>query len=246
MNLASVFYWLRQPSKQIIEPALAPSSQNAATMILQDFTSSLVQTLIPVSTERLSLPSIFKLDIPRLNQLHIELINIVHTEIAISVLLSILPRFPQHTNTITPLSTLRARLAALLSWCPGSAHIAAEIARVALDVPLHAAYIPPSFSPLADEIERILIQGFNGALFTTEATKVRDALINKLHASVASHIHSSPAVLCEMLVVKRDSRPQVGVLDSGSQLEDKIRRITHIVVLQWRVWAPILFDARVG
>lgn len=213
-----------------------------------------------------SFPETFHFDTERLLQLRVDLQDLINLEICYCILNSLLSRQGRH-HTLQPqvFANLHSRILSLLEnndnersshkescWQSNVGSVALEIGR--------AACIACGCRSVQDEvitaIEKTLEACFsaNSDLFQYYQKSVRSRLEAATFAVAKEYMHMSPLAICESQRARpclnsgqgqippppppqQQQTPQLRYADH----DGIARRLAHIGVLHWRVWAPLLY-----
>lgn len=216
-----------------------------------------------------SFPETLQFDTERLLQLRVDLQDLINLEICYYIMDSLLSRQGRH-HPLQPqvYANLQSRILSLLEdndgyhgshkepcWQSNIGSIALEIGRVAC----FACGCHSVPDDVISVIERTLTTCFSGdsAVFQYYQKSVRDRLEAATFALAKDYMHMSPLSICE----SQRARP---CLNSGqgqipppapppqqhqqtpqqfryADYDAIARRLAHIGVLHWRVWAPLLY-----
>ena len=227
---------------------------------LENFTQAVVTTLFSPNGPA-ELPDTFYLDQERLQVLKSEMDDLIHFEICFDVFAQCLEEFGYNGPVTTATEDqLRAALSSIVgdgiahppqSWMYRSEALSLEIYRQAL-----LLYTRP-FTCDHHKIQRanqLLQEGFRSLSSSSiHSTKIRDIILAKTLAYTNRHRNATPIELFNKLVsvvpatgpLAQTLSPPPQTTDtfppSSDRVHDLANRVTHIVLLHWRVWGPIAY-----
>jgi hypothetical protein len=207
-------------------------------------------------------PETFYLDQDRLRALKLEIDDLIYFEIAFDMFSELLVSFGYNAPIS---STIRHKLSTSLSaiitqgcqgpsqWMMNSENISLELVRQALNI---------SGSP--QNINFDMLQSANRHLrsmfinrFHNQALALESCLLPQVLSTVTRHINSSPIELFNNLIsnpsIPAQPRAPVSLFPSlhlppndtlsphSEQFVDISNRITHIMLIHWRIWGPIAY-----
>ncbi|KAF2441680.1 hypothetical protein P171DRAFT_365566 [Karstenula rhodostoma CBS 690.94] len=227
---------------------------------LDMFAQAVVSSVFSRDT-RQELPDTFYLDYDRLRALKSELDDLVHFEICFSMF-NKLRKDLGHDAALSNAARhhLRSSLTAIMgesmghgsqAWIYNSESLSLEIYR--------QAQVTAGRSPVFDHHSLQATNEYLRSLFyntfTSHASTLEATLLPQVLGSIHKHINSSPTELYNSLVTSPPPSstppfiPAPPTIDTFSfynntpqdRLSDLARRISHIVLLHWRIWAPITY-----
>lgn len=224
------------------------------------FARAVTCSLFP-HNRRHELPDTFYLDSDRLRCLRLEIEDLVHYEMCFTMLNEVRKELGHLTTISNAMKTrVRSSLAAILgefmghgyqAWMYNSESISLEIYRQAHSI--------AGQSPVLDHRT---LQGWNERLrsifqysFASHAAALEGDLLPQVLSCMEKHHNSSPTELYNSLVATPapSSTPSFislpPTIDTFSfsnntpqdRLSELSKRISHIVLLHWRIWAPITY-----
>lgn len=210
---------------------------------------------------RQELPDTFYLDYDRLRVLKSEIEDLVHFEICFSMS-DELRKELGHDVALSNAARhrLRTSLIAIMgesmghgpqAWLYNSESLSLEIYRQAQVT----AGRSPAFEHHSLQATNEYLRSLFDKTFTSHASTLEAILLPQVLSSIHKHNNSSPTELYNSLVTSPPSTstsPFIQVLPSSDtfsfynntpqdRLSDIARRISHIVLLHWRIWAPITY-----
>ena len=238
----------------------ATTTKDLTRARLTTFTRAVISSLCP-KNRRKELPDTFYLDSDRLRCLRLEIEDLVHYEMCFTMLNKVRKELG-HTATISNASRIRVRssLAAIQgefmghgyqAWMYNSESVSLEIYR--------QAHIIAGQTPVLDHRT---LQYWNERLrsifqssFTSHATAIESDLLPHVLSCLDQHYNSSPAELYSSLVATPPPSSTPSLIPSHpttdtfsfsnntpqTRLGELSKRISHIVLLHWRIWAPITY-----
>ncbi|KAJ4294387.1 Protein SOSEKI 1 [Kalmusia sp. IMI 367209] len=212
--------------------------------------------------EQRELPDTFYLDFDRLRVLRSEIEDLVHFDICFTMFEQLLKEFG-YSGTVSDGTKchLRSSLAAIIgegvgqglySWMCNSEPLSLEIYRQAQ---LIAGRTPVfSYNTLQNANQRL--RSLFVITYASHASTLETAMVQQILSCVNKHHTSSPTELYNSLVVAlpppismQSFVPSAPVTDTFSfsintshdRFHDLAKRISHLVILHWRVWATIAY-----
>jgi hypothetical protein len=227
---------------------------------LDMFAQAVVSSLFSGDSNK-ELPDTFYLDSDRLRVLRSELEDLVHFEICFSMFNHLLKELG-HDAAISNATKnhLRSSLSAIMAesmghgsqaWIYNSDSLSLEIYRQAQVL----AGRTPVFDHHNLQATSECLHSLFYHTFTPHASTLKAALLPQVLGSIIKHVNSSPTELYNNLVTSPPptSTPAFisapPTIDTFSfynntpqdRLSDISKRISHIVLLHWRIWAPIAY-----
>lgn len=208
-------------------------------------------------------PETFYLDQDRLRSLRTALHDLVYFEICFDLFHGLLRRLGYHRSMSHNIRhVLASALSAILEnggghspqqWDKNCDHISLELVRHAL----HTCGFSHTYDAgLVAETTKFL-RDMMHVSFADHAAILQESITEQVQACVNSHMNSTPLDLFNALVAPSNpppppppppqyvsATPQL-ISDTSSphvdQLLDTTNRITHIILLHWRTWGPIVY-----
>ncbi|KAI9708027.1 MAG: hypothetical protein M1820_004231 [Bogoriella megaspora] len=229
------------------------------------FVYALTQSLLSPESLDSTFPNTFYLDLDRLAALRADLIDQIHIQICLATFEKARQRLQgcSETSSSTEHDQSQALLIivgagythdnSLTRWTNNIANLAAHLTHTALKTTSSTQAFDLD---LLDSIEAELKTSFNpdSDSYSRTSTAVLDALLPGTLKGVATYIERSPVNICNALVSPSTSSGKAIVKPTvlsglGKRPEDSrerkmqglIDRITHLAVLHWRIWAPIVY-----
>ena len=260
--------WYRSgQAKRVLENVLPAASQ--ADEELANFTTALVSSMFPLPPRPLGhIPDTFKLDQERLCNICNDVLHAINMESCGQTLKIVMGKLNNSPDeVVAALNELPAVLSAIVgqranesAWTGQTSNIAAEIVRLATS---NATRIE-RFEMLrcVDYCEALLGQAFRLESLNNHASApalndIRKVLLSRVWNSIQQHKHLGPAGLFDALVsapVKAkvnqsyyaSSTPiptytAIRLPEVVANLDDIARRLTHITLLHWKVWKPLVY-----
>lgn len=228
---------------------------------LDMFSQAVVSSLFPRSIRK-ELPDTFYLDSDRLRILRSEIEDLIHFEVCFSLFDQLRKDFG-HDGAVSNATKrhIRSSLSAIMgetmghgsqAWLYNSESLSLEIYRQAQVIAGRAPVLNHQQLHTTNECLRSM---FDNTL-TSHATTLEAVLLPQVHACIKKHSNSSPTELYNNLVATPPPTsipsfiPAPSTTDTFSlinntpqdRLSDLSKRISHIILLHWRIWAPIVYD----
>jgi hypothetical protein len=205
-------------------------------------------------------PDTFYLDQDRLQVLQLEMDDLIHFEICFDMFRRLLQDF-NYSRAVS--QTTRQRLQTTISaivgesaphqsqsWIYNAGPISLEIYRQAADL---AGYSPFHNLDYLPQAKGDLLHLFENT-YTTHASALEATILPQILACSNKHFNSSPGELFNSLVVPAPPPPPHSFVSTPTPQPDTLppspytnklagltNRVTHIVLLHWRVWAKIAY-----
>ncbi|KAL1302632.1 hypothetical protein AAFC00_003003 [Neodothiora populina] len=239
--------WYKREASHLIacDPTVTP---------VEIFSSALLRSISSQSSMS-SLPETFQLDAERIRTLRTDINSLIQLDICCD-LFDLLVRNKVNVEVgQAAKNTIRASISDIVGesrlFSENAGNIAAEIVRSALI--LEGAAICYN-SELADFVEKQLQVDLqpSSVAFATRVQNLVDKSLPVLHASIASNMRHTILELHEAMLPS--SQPTVAAFTSitvsaqsqprKQALQDIIRRITHLAVIHWHIWSPMVYNIR--
>lgn len=262
--------WYRSgQATRILENTLPVVSR--AEEELANFTTALVSSMFPLLPRPLRpIPDTFKLDQERLCNICNDVLHAINMESCGTLLKLVMSKLNSSSDdVVTAVNELPGVLSAFVgqranesAWTLQSPNIAAEIVRLATSNMSSNGIERFEMLRYVDACETLLDKAFRLESSTKHESaaaqnRIRKALLSRVWNSVQEHKDFGPAGLFDALVsapVKAkpnqayyaSSTPTlaytaVPVPEVVGNLDDIARRITHIALLHWKVWKPLVY-----
>jgi hypothetical protein len=219
--------------------------------------SATIRDLLLYNSSNLPSSSTFYLDVDRLRTLRTELLNSIYLDLCRQVLRDVLrPELSQQqvANACNMLTlAIPSIVGSSSKFLDRSDYVAVEIVRIVMEVEQRPnkndlTLLGPVEQMLADALRP------DSRAFSATSQQVMERLTIKVQARVRENIRSSALALQDSMV-PAPSAPRaatgfgavcdasVAIMRAASHDPDEniVRRITHILVLHWQVWADILY-----
>ncbi|KAF2490698.1 Tcp11-domain-containing protein [Lophium mytilinum] len=222
--------------------------------------------LLLTNDPRVEMPETFYLDHDRLRTLKSEVHDIVYFEICNEILGELLVMI-DHRVSVSPndRQALRNSIFSVLGegacfssrqWYMNRENISVELVRHALKICGYSHTYDASLVREADEKLHQMLFSHCPRTFFPHAARLESVLLPEILDCATSHLHASPMDLFNSLVSPSTPPPpppsqaslsgqQLAGDDAVSLPADRItdiaQRFTHIAVLHWRVWGPIVY-----
>lgn len=234
------------------KPTFAPRSE------LEIFTRAVVASLF-ARGGHCEFPDTFYLDQDRLRVLNSEIEDLIHFDICCDMLGQLLQDFG-HGGAMTSATRkqLRTALSAIVgegghhiaqSWMHHAGPISLEIYRQASVI---AGRSPFQNLDCLHKANRYLRDLFENT-FVVHASALKATLLPQILACANKHYNSSPSDMFHSLVLPTPPPPpqafglipmppmNTSTSPHADKLVDLTNRITHIILLHWRIWGPIAY-----
>ncbi|WPH01915.1 Tcp11-domain-containing protein [Acrodontium crateriforme] len=203
-------------------------------------------------------PATFYLDADRLRSMRTELHSRIYQQICKDIFIDFVPQWVNKNEVLKAQTALHISVAALAGangrFCERLENIAVEIVRIVLMLEGRQHHFD---SDLLTNVECRLRQELSSysPVFERHARDLCAKLLPKLSANVDKHIRLNALALQESLIPSAPANSQVSPLGFGAVCappsqnrpfdadEDILRRLTHVVVLHWHVWADLVYLA---
>lgn len=217
---------------------------------LHVFTTGLLRALLS-PTSLSSLPETFQLDVDRLRATRSDIHHLISLDICCEVFDDLVARGINTTAREAAKTSLRASLADIIGdsrrFGDHLGNIAVEIVRLVLQV---EGLPNTSDSDLIDRAEQRLKAELplSSRTFSLRAKSLLEEQSPALYDLVRSHVKLNPTVLHEAMVPTMSVGITFGNVKSSKpaenlkSLDNVLRRLTHIAVLHWHVWSPIVYN----
>jgi len=265
MSVESSREWYLQ-EKSLNSGALpAPPSKNESQEQLAAFVCGVLRKL--VADPREPFPETFYLDFDRLRSIRTELQDLIHFEICSEVFNSLAERLRCRTVGVDTRQLLRDALFAITGfhgsreasqrWTMAIGNIAVELVRQALQLACSSRVYD---SGLVQKVEEELRYAFNPLCYARHAAALESSLVQHVLNGAVAHISSSPIEIFNAFVAPTGSQtlpspppppsyhgnaatvpPVQRSLPPVDAMTDLTRRITHIAILHWRIWSPLVY-----
>ncbi|KAF1960287.1 hypothetical protein CC80DRAFT_404609 [Byssothecium circinans] len=233
------------------------STRDVFRLQLETFTQAVVAHLF-TQDGLARLPDTFYLDQERLRVLKSEVDDLIHFESCFDLFAQCLKEFgyPGPVTT-TAENQLRAALSAIIgegightpqSWIHHSEALSLEIYRQALLL----SNRPFTYDHYKLQQANQFLQRNFQCYSSTYSSKTRDVVLPQVLACMNKYYNASPIELFNKLIVLlptstpldqavAPTQPPHTFSSSSDRVNDLAHRITHIVLLHWRVWGPIAY-----
>jgi hypothetical protein len=224
---------------------------------LDALVSATIRDLLLYSPSNLPSASSFYLDVDRLRTLRSELLNTIYLDLCRQVLKEVLRADLSHQQVGNACNMLQMAIPSIVGsstkFLDRADYVAVEIVRIVLEVEERQ---DKNDLTLLGPVEQMLANALRPDSRAHAATsqQVMERLTVKVQTRVRENIRSSALTLQDSMVpAPVASRPTTGfgaVCDPSAALqrpgsndpdENIVRRLTHILVLHWQVWADILY-----
>jgi hypothetical protein len=224
---------------------------------LDALVSATIRDLLLYNSSSLPSSSTFYLDVDRLRTLRTELLNSIYLDLCRHVMRDVLRPDLSQQQVANACSMLSQAIPSIVGssskFLDRSDYVAVEIVRIVMEVEQRPnkndlTLLGPVEQMLADALRP------DSRAFAATSRQVMERLTVKVQARVRENIRSSALTLQDSMVPAASApRPATGfgaVCDASAAIgraasqdpdENIIRRITHILVLHWQVWADILY-----
>ncbi|KAF2692160.1 hypothetical protein K458DRAFT_285704 [Lentithecium fluviatile CBS 122367] len=227
---------------------------------LEIFIRAVVASLFTRSARR-ELPDTFYLDKDRLRTLKSEIDDLIHFEICFDLFAQLLQEF-EYNGPVSQATRhqLQSALSAIVgegvpylnpSWFHHSGPLSLEIYRQASVLAGRSPFHNLDYLQKA----RYYLRNLFETTFATHASALEATILPQILACATKHFYSSPSELFNSLVLPTPTPPppphsfvpiRIASPDTLSpshadKLNDLTNRITHIVLLHWRIWDPIAY-----
>jgi len=237
---------------------------------LNIFLDAFVSSMFPFSSAHKPFPPTFKLDHSRLYALCTDVCNVICTSVCTVGLGGLMGNFCRSKKEIaSAVAALPALLQTIVGvranetqWTTQAGNIAVELVRIAVkDDILPSPDKHYTKSALCDKMENWVRDNTasHAKLFLKKSELLQETVLACVKAIVWAHINMTPSAIFDSLVAAparaaattvdtsyyASSTPaeQSAVHQSTGNLrvDDLIRRASHMAVLHYRVWAPLLY-----
>lgn len=261
VNIKTALTWLNHTTDR--------SSQRRGTW--ETFLAAFVSSMFPFSSAHKPFPPTFKLDHSRLYALCTDVCNVICTDVCIVGLEGLMGNFSRSQKEIeTAVAALPALLQTIVGaraneaqWASQAGNIAAELVRIAAkDNVLPSPVKPYTKSALIDNMEYWVRENTasTAMLFIEKSELLQKTILARVKLTVCAHIRLTPSAIFESLVAaparaaattvdtkyyaaSAPAEQDVARQSTGNlRVDDLIRRASHIAVLHYRVWAPLLYE----
>ncbi|KAF2809335.1 T-complex 11 [Mytilinidion resinicola] len=268
INVEEAQAWYAYESQrynQIMPPSFHQKTPQRAQF--EVFIRALLGLLLTNDT-RIEIPETFYLDHDRLRTLKSELHDIVYFDICYEIFGELLNMI-DHRVTVSPndKQALRDSIFAVLGegasfssrhWYMNRENISVELVRHALQICGYPHTYDAYLVREADEKLHQMLFSHCPTTFFPHAARLESILLPEILDCATSHLHASPMDLFNSLVAPTTPPPppppssqaslsgrQLAGDDAVSPPADRItdiaQRFTHIAVLHWRIWGPIVY-----
>lgn len=214
---------------------------------LQALTSALLRDLLYNDLASMC-PQTFYLDVDRLRALRTELNGRVYQAICREILREVSNPSANPLDMAKAYDVLQRSIAAIVGTSGRYAdkvdNIAVEIARVALMLEGRYQHYDANLLGLVEQKLSNYLRPDSSA-FRQGAMALFERLVPKLQTRVSDHVRFSALDLQETLVPNVPSQKHPVLLHQATidVDEDVVRRLAHIIVLHWQVWAELAYLA---
>lgn len=240
--------WLEQEVEQLVADSEIDTQLNA-------FTSALLRAVV-THGGLASLPQTFYLDTDRLRILSGEIHSLVLFEVCGDVLAELAADKLDAKTCDKARDQLQQSLNAIVSvhgkFLPHVENIAVEIVRIMLNSEGCDSSYDPDLVSLAENRLRVDLQTTSEA-FSRHCKDLLEKLLPQLQTSVRQHVKFSTMALHDtFLPAPATPYPTLGfgaVMEGlitkpkSNPIRDVIERFTHLAVLHWQIWSPIVYLA---
>ncbi|GAB7361440.1 hypothetical protein MBLNU230_g1496t1 [Neophaeotheca triangularis] len=244
--------WLEIEMERMGSDGYLPRATEALTAgIFRELMSGMPTELFPQT-----FPHVWYLDFDRLRNFQAELRGMIHHEVCCHTLAALVDQTTTQTQIATARHRLHESLNAIIGIQAGHEenleNIAVEIVRIISDV--EDREFDGMLVTLAEHILRNEFRQ-TSPTFTNCANELSDRLVPKLQTGVRANVRRSPLELQDALLPPV-ALPSMSAIPSSygavlnpayhnSQFSDPdtdlVNRITHMVVLHWHVWSPLVY-----
>lgn len=238
---------------------------------LDVFLGAFVSSMFPFSSAHQPFPPTFKLDHSRLYALCTDVCNVICTDVCTVALEGLMANFRRPAREIAHavaqlpavLQTIVGTRANEAQWASQAGNIAVELVRIAVkDDTLPQAGKSYTQTELCDKMEKWVRMNTTSQAprFLEKSQALQDTILARVKDTVWAHINMTPSAIFESLVAAptrvaattaaaantkyyATSTPKgADVAGTGNpHVDDLIRRASHMAVLHYRVWAPLLY-----
>ncbi|KAF2467110.1 T-complex 11 [Lindgomyces ingoldianus] len=261
INTEAAEQWYASALQRFRQQSCTPPPKDNMRVQLGVFVRAVVSMLFSRGPS-CEFPETFYLDQERLLALRSEILDIVFFEICFDMFGQLL-KVLKYNGPIpyARKADLRASLLAIIreGAYHGSSQWISNRENISLELFRHAWQVTggqQTFHPDVDLIQtatKHLDMMFENS-FSTHACVLEDAILPQILTCIHGHLHSSPYELFQTLVAPTTPpppppaphHPSVTIQHDTSspypgQFSDISNRISHIVLLHWRIWGPIVY-----
>lgn len=239
----------------------APPSKDESRENLTPFVRGFIRKLLADLRE--PFPETFSLDIDRLHLIRAELQDLIHFEICFEIFTSLAERLRSRTIGVDMRQLVRDALFAITGyhgsregsqrWTIAIGNIAVELVRQALQL-AGSSYVYDS--GLVQKVEEELRDTLNPSCYARHAAVLEASLLQRVLEGAVAHINSSPIDLFNAFIAPAGLTQPPPLSHYGASttfppiqhsltwvdtMADLTRRITHIAILHWRIWSPLVY-----
>lgn len=198
-----------------------------------------------------TVPGIFMYERGRLACLRNEVLDMTHLRICVDALNVLIMRRRGREATVAQTAAFRDRVVKLISAEDGTSEgmschlddVATEIVRVSADTSVTARPHEPSREGEAVEFSDAL--EFLETRLSTEKPQTMKVVLDDL--AILALQHAGEFQKMDTLQLSEAQRWWRKTKSSeqrlcGAEMEDVARRLAHIITMQWRVWAPLVYS----
>jgi hypothetical protein len=255
VNIQTAQKWYRSATEEF---APVCTQREASRLHLEIFVRGVTATLFG-KDGRSDFPETLYLDAERLQTIKAEIENCIFFEVCLDMFTMLLKQFDyQGSNLLSARQQLVSSLTAImgemslgcgpLRWMANSEALSLEILRQASTLAGQSTIYDYENLSSANSHLRHLFFSF----FTTQARNFEAAILPKVLATMDRHSNSSPMELFNNLVPSTtlpsaqattiDTFPFHQILHPDARkLSDIANRISHIIILHWRIWGSIAY-----
>ena len=249
LNVTHARRWFeREQREQQLQSMPVDSTEDR----LKTFLSAFLR-LIMFKSSLTSAPETFSLDVDRLRALRSDLHNLICLDICSDVFNQLVRKdLPQTARDVLEIN-LRNSIGDLVGesrrFTENVGSIAVEIVRLVLQAEGTAASSDADMVELAEQKLRNNLHSTSMA-FEHRSSIIMDAQLPKLYESVKSHLRLTSMALHQVMVVPtvvaaalgKDVKPHT----EQQMMAEIIKRITHMAVLHWHIWSPMVYLPQEG
>ena len=246
-------------------------SEVPGSMPLEALVSGTIRDLLCATSSSSTPPPSFYLDVDRLRVLRVELQSSVYLELCRQVLKEILGADVPEQTLLNGYSLLQDTLPAIVGssgkFYERRENVAVHLAHVVTQVDQRATKFDVNLVQLTEQMLASCLRP-DSHEYTITAGRVFDRLVPKVQARVRQHIKYTALSLQDTLVPSSAGLPSSATRAAATQPhhsnfgavcapapattrsepvdpdEDLIRRLAHILVLHWQVWADLVYLPR--
>ncbi|GAB7355013.1 hypothetical protein MBLNU459_g5619t1 [Dothideomycetes sp. NU459] len=234
--------WYRREETHLLDCDMAPNP-------LQTFTSAFFRSLMSQSPLS-AFPETFQLDAERLKVLRSDLHNRVYLDICCDVFDQLaLKKAPDHSLEAAR-TTLRSAVSDIVGesrrFSEHVANISVEIVRLILQLQGASVSYDADMTDCIEQRLRVDLQ-VSSMAFTTRVQRTMDDYLPALYHAINTNGRLTILALHDLMLpctqpktlVQAEAKTQ----NQGEQvMEEILRRATHLAIIHWHVWSPIVYN----